>query len=42
VTLDQSGSEWLRWRQGGVGGSDAAVLMGSNPWCKPDELMGKK
>ena len=42
VTLDQSGAEWLQWRQGGVGGSDAAVLMGSNPWCKPSELMGKK
>jgi len=42
VTLDQSGAEWLQWRQGGVGGSDCAVLMGANPWCKPEELRDRK
>jgi len=42
VNMDQSGAEWLAWRQQGVGGSDAAVLMGTNPWCKPHELKQKK
>lgn len=42
VTLDQSGAEWLAWRQKGVGGSDAAVLMGANPWCQPSELRDRK
>lgn len=42
VTMDQSGSEWLEWRRGGVGGSDCAVLMGANPWCKPSELRQRK
>jgi putative phage-type endonuclease len=42
VTMDQSGSEWLEWRRQGVGGSDSAVIMGCNPWCKPSELRQKK
>lgn len=42
VTMSQEGSEWLEWRRGGVGGSDAAVLMDVNPWCKPHELKSRK
>lgn len=42
VIMDQEGSEWLEWRRQGVGGSDAAVLMDVNPWCKPHELKARK
>lgn len=26
-------SEWLQWRRGGLGGSDAAAIMEVSPWC---------
>ena len=42
VVMSQEGAEWLEWRRQGVGGSDAAVLMDVNPWCKPHELRGRK
>lgn len=42
VHMDQSGSEWLAWRQQGVGGSDAAVLTGSNRWCTVEQLAKRK
>lgn len=31
-TVDMPREEWLRYRQRGLGGSDAPVVMGVNPW----------
>jgi len=31
--------EWLAWRQAGIGGSDAPVVMKASPWMAPDELL---
>ena len=30
INLDQQSSDWLEWRMGGIGGSDAAIVMGVN------------
>ncbi len=32
VDHDQGSQEWLSWRQGGIGGSDAPVIMGVSPY----------
>ena len=37
--LDQSGPEWHEWRSAGIGGSDAGVVMGKNPWMNEDQLV---
>jgi len=42
VELEQSGPEWHQWRSGGIGGSDAGVLMGTNPWMNEDQLTESK
>ena len=42
VELDQSGADWHRWRSEGIGGSDAGVLMGTNPWTTEDQLAAVK
>lgn len=34
-TIDLSHEEWLKWRQKGIGGSDAAAIAGLNPWKSP-------
>ena len=34
--------EWLLWRKGGVGSSDAAAIMGESPWATPFELFLEK
>lgn len=34
-TLDLSHEEWLKERQKGIGGSDAAAIAGLNPWRSP-------
>ncbi|MDY2734389.1 YqaJ viral recombinase family nuclease [Intestinibacter sp.] len=31
-TKDMSKEEWLKYRQGGIGGSDASAVAGINPW----------
>jgi putative phage-type endonuclease len=38
----QGTPEWLKWRQGGLGASDAPVVMGRSPWSTPYQLFRKK
>jgi putative phage-type endonuclease len=38
VNLEQGSSEWLIWRQGGLGASEISVLMGTNPYKTPLKL----
>ena len=30
--------EWLSWRRRGIGGSDAAAVMGQSPFCTKRDL----
>ena len=34
--------EWLNWRRGGIGSSDAAVIMNVSPWRTPRQLWEEK
>lgn len=40
--MQQSGPEWLAWRNAGLGSSDIGVLMGFNQWKTEDELFREK
>jgi len=31
-TESMPNDEWLKWRKKGIGGSDASIIMGTNPW----------
>jgi putative phage-type endonuclease len=42
VELDQGTPEWLRWRQDGIGASEADAIMGRNPWKKPKAVLAEK
>ena len=42
VALEQGTTEWLRWRQGGIGASDAPAIMGENPWKSARRLRTEK
>lgn len=42
VSLKQGSREWLDWRHGGIGASDASVIMGENPWKDAEELLSEK
>jgi putative phage-type endonuclease len=39
LNFEQSTSEWLSWRRGGIGASDAPVIMGVSPWQKEGDLL---
>src|SRR5690606_33475394 len=41
-TREMSTEEWLRTRKKGIGGSDASVVLGFNPWKSPFELYIEK
>lgn len=41
-TKDMPREEWLEWRRGGIGGSDAAVIVGLNPYGSLIELYADK
>ena len=41
-TLDMSRAEWLEMRRRGIGGSDAATIVGLNPWSSRLELYADK
>ena len=41
-TLDMSREEWLQHRQKSVGGSDAASILGLNPWSSPYTIWADK
>jgi len=38
VEFEQGSQEWLEWRKGGIGGSDAACILGENPWRSAYDL----
>lgn len=42
TTNDISREEWLKLRKEGLGGSDASVVMGVNPWKSPMDLWLEK
>lgn len=37
-----TGKEWLKWRNEGIGASDAASIMGVSPWKTYDQLLMEK
>lgn len=40
--LEQGSPEWLNWRRGVIGASDAPTIMGENPWSSASYLMKDK
>src|SRR5262249_277338 len=42
INLDQHGPQWLKWRQEGIGGSDAAGIMGDSPWSSAGKVIQQK
>lgn len=42
ITLDQKSDEWKSWRQQGIGASDAPIILGLSPYCKPYRLWEEK
>ncbi|WOF42866.1 YqaJ viral recombinase family protein [Sphingopyxis indica] len=42
VDLDQGNADWLKWRAGGIGASDAPAIMRENPWKSPAALRHEK
>ncbi len=42
VQHQQGTSEWLEWRNNGIGASDAPAIMGENPWKSSEQLLREK
>jgi len=42
LELQQNSGAWLAWRRGGVGASDAPVIMGVSPWMDLETLWLEK
>lgn len=42
VDLAQNTPEWLAWRSGGIGASDAPTILGENPWKTRVQLLQEK
>lgn len=42
VNLDQGSADWLQWRMGGIGGSDAGIIMGVSPYMTREALLKQK
>lgn len=42
IHLEQNTDEWLIWRSGGIGGSDAPAIMGVSPWDTPLSLWQRR
>jgi putative phage-type endonuclease len=40
--MDQRTDNWLEWRNKGIGGSDAPIIMGVSPWKTPRQLWEEK
>lgn len=40
--ITQGSDEWLDWRRGVIGASDAPTIVGENPWKSPAHLMNEK
>jgi len=41
-TLDMPREQWLELRRQGIGGSDAAAILGMNPWKSPMDVWLEK
>lgn len=42
IDLDQNTPEWLKWREGGLGASDAPTILNENPYESPYALWRRK
>jgi len=42
INLDQGSADWLTWRMGGIGGSDAPIIMGVSPYMTREKLLSQK
>ena len=42
IPVLQGTAEWREWRQHGIGASDAATIMGENPYKSAERLMAEK
>lgn len=42
VNLEQGSAEWLAWRRGGIGASEAPIILGDSPWKNPFQLYEEK
>lgn len=42
INLVQGGDDWLAWRTGGIGASEAPTIMGENPWQSRGQLLRMK
>ncbi len=42
INLIHNSDEWLKFRQSGIGGSDASAILGLNPWKSNVELWKEK
>ena len=42
IPIPQTEAEWLQARQNGIGGSEAAAIIGKSPWCSNVELWRRK
>ena len=42
ITLEQGTAEWLAWRTQGIGASEAAAILGENPWKSRRALLAEK
>lgn len=42
LNLGQGSADWLAWRIGGLGASDAPVLMGVSPYATREQLLDEK
>lgn len=40
--IEQGTQEWLTWRHGVIGASDAPKIMGENPWASRESLLEEK
>ncbi len=42
TTTDTGREQWLAWRQGGIGASDVAAVLGLSPWASPWSVWADK
>jgi putative phage-type endonuclease len=40
--VDTTRADWLAWRQGGIGASDVAAILGLSPWASPWSVWADK
>ena len=42
IEYEQGTPAWLKWRNQGIGASDAPTIMGENPWKSAEQLLEEK